>query len=210
MAKSKYYVVWNGRKPGIYEGWDKCRDQVAGFTGAKFKGFPTADLARGALNYDPRKYMEKGLQTPKKIICKNPLVGEPIADSICVDAACSGNPGVLEYRGVDTASGAELFKVGPFPQGTVNIGEFLAVVHALAYLKQRGSDWPIYSDSRTALAWLRKRAINTKLEVSDKNRELFKLVDRAVFWIRNNSWKNPVLKWETEYWGEIPADFGRK
>ena len=39
MAKSKYYVVWNGRKPGIYEGWDKCRDQVAGFTGAKFKGF---------------------------------------------------------------------------------------------------------------------------------------------------------------------------
>ena len=92
----------------------------------------------------------------------------------------------------------------------MNIGEFLAVVHALAYLKQRGSDWPIYSDSRTALAWLRKRAINTKLEVSDKNRELFKLVDRAVSWIRNNCWKNPVLKWETEYWGEIPADFGRK
>ena len=210
MAKSKYYVVWNGRKPGIYEGWDKCKEQVAGFNGAKFKGFPTKDIALSAFSDDPRKYMEKGLQAPKKVICSNPLVGIPIADSICVDAACSGNPGVLEYRGVDTASGAELFMVGPFPQGTVNIGEFLAVVHALAYLKQRNSDWPVYSDSRTAIAWLRKRASNTKLEVSDKNRELFKLLERAVNWINTNSWKNPVLKWETEYWGEIPADFGRK
>jgi len=210
MAKSKYYVVWNGRKPGIYEGWDKCKVQVAGFNGAKYKGFATKDLALSAFGDDPRKYMEKGLQSPKKIVCKNPLIGEPIADSLCVDAACSGNPGVLEYRGVDTASGAELFRVGPFPQGTVNIGEFLAIVHALAYLKQRDSNWPVYSDSRTAIAWLRKKAINTNLEVSDKNRELFKLVERAIYWIKNNSWKNPVLKWETEYWGEIPADFGRK
>ncbi|MCX6286965.1 MAG: ribonuclease H family protein [Bacteroidetes bacterium] len=210
MAKSKYYVVWNGRNPGIYEGWEACREQVAGFNGARFKGFPTADLARSALSDDPRKYMEKGLQVPKKIICSNPLVGEPIADSICVDAACRGNPGVLEYRGVDTASGAELFRIGPYPEGTVNIGEFLAIVHALAYLKQLNSDWPVYSDSRTAIAWLKKRATNTKLEQSDKNRELFNLVDRALNWLRNNSWKNPVLKWETEYWGEIPADFGRK
>ncbi|MCX6284817.1 MAG: ribonuclease H family protein [Bacteroidetes bacterium] len=210
MAKSKYYVVWNGRKPGIYEGWDKCKEQVAGFNGAKYKGFLTKDLAKSAFSDDPRKYMEKGLQVPKKIICSNPLVGEPVADSICVDAACSGNPGILEYRGVDTASGAELFRVGPFPEGTVNIGEFLAVVHALAYLKQRDSDWPVYSDSRTAIAWLKKRAVNTKLEVSDKNRELFNLVERALNWLRNNTWKNPVKKWETGYWGEIPADFGRK
>jgi ribonuclease HI len=154
--------------------------------------------------------MEKGLQSPKKIICSNPLVGEPVPDSICVDAACSGNPGALEYRGVDTASGAELFKVGPFPEGTVNLGEFLAIVHALAYLKQRNSNWPVYSDSHTAIAWLKKRAVNTKLEPSGKNMELFNLVERALNWLKNNSWMNPVLKWETAYWGEIPADFGRK
>ena len=210
MAKSKYYVVWNGRKPGIYEGWDSCKEQVEGFNGAKYKGFPTAELARSAFGDDPSKYMEKGLNAPKKIVCKDPSIGEPIADSLCVDAACSGNPGVLEYRGVDTASGAELFHMGPFPEGTVNLGEFLGIVHALAYLKQRDSDWPVYTDSRTALAWLKKKAVNTKLEPSPKNRELFALVERAVKWIRNNSWRNPVLKWETEYWGEIPADFGRK
>lgn len=210
MAKNKFYVVWQGKQPGIYEGWDACKEQVEGFTGAKFKGFPTLDLAKSALNDDPRKYMEKGLHAPKKVVCSNPLVGTPIADSICVDAACAGNPGVLEYQGVDTKSGALLFHMGPFPEGTVNLGEFLGIVHALAYLKQRNSDWPIYSDSRTAIAWVRKRAINTNLAVNSKNKKLFELVDRALAWIQENNWPNKILKWETEYWGEIPADFGRK
>jgi len=210
MPKNKYYVVWIGKKPGIYEGWDDCKKQVDGFAGARFKGFPTYDLAKGALHDDPRKYSEKGLNAPKKIVCSNPLIGEPISDSICVDAACAGNPGILEYRGVDTKSGAELFHLGPFPEGTVNIGEFLGIVHALAFLVQRGSDWPVYSDSRTAIAWVRKKAINTNLVVSPKNQKLFDLVDRALRWLKENRWPNRILKWETEYWGEIPADFGRK
>lgn len=210
MAKSKFYVVWKGKQPGIYEGWDDCKKQVVGFTGAKYKGFSTLELAKSAMNDDPRKYMEKGLNAPKKIVCSNPLIGEPDADSICVDAACAGNPGILEYRGVDTKSGAELFRMGPFPEGTVNLGEFLGIVHALAYLKQRDSDWPVYSDSRTAIAWVRKKAINTNLVVSPKNKKLFELVDRALIWLKDNQWPNKILKWETEYWGEIPADFGRK
>ena len=210
MPKNKYYVVWKGKKPGIYDGWDECKRQVIGFNGALYKGFPTLDLAKSALNDDPRKYMTKGLNAPKKIACSNPLIGVPIADSICVDAACSGNPGVLEYRGVDTKSGAELFRIGPFPQGTVNLGEFLGIVHALAYLAQRNIDWPVYSDSRTAIAWVRKKAINTNLVVSPKNQKLFDLVRRAVSWLHENRWPNKILKWETEFWGEIPADFGRK
>lgn len=210
MAKNKFYVVWQGKQPGIYEGWDDCKKRVEGFTGAKYKGFPTLELAQSALNDDPRKYMEKGLNAPKRIICLNPLIGEPVADSICVDAACAGNPGILEYRGVDTKSGAELFRMGPFPEGTVNLGEFLGIVHALAYLKQRDSVWPVYSDSRTAIAWVRKKAINTNLAVSPKNKKLFDLVDRALIWLKENQWPNKILKWATEYWGEIPADFGRK
>jgi len=210
MPKNKFYVVWKGKKPGIYDGWADCKKQVDGFNGAMFKGFPTFDLAKIALNDDPRKYITKGLNGPKKIACTNPLIGVPVADSICVDAACSGNPGALEYRGVDTQSGAELFRMGPFPQGTVNLGEFLGIVHALAYLSQRNCDWPVYSDSRTAIAWVRKKAINTNLAVSPKNQKLFDLVNRAVNWLHANSWPNKILKWETEYWGEIPADFGRK
>jgi ribonuclease HI len=210
MPKNKCYVVWRGKTPGLYARWEDCKKQVEGFTGALYMGFPTIELAQQAQKEDPWKYISKKQNTAAKVVCSNPLIGSPIADSICVDAACSGNPGVLEYRGVDTKSGAQLFHIGPFPQGTVNLGEFLGIVHALAYLKQRNSDWPVYSDSKTAIAWVRKKAINTKLEKSPKNEKLFELVERAVIWIRENKWPNKILKWETEYWGEIPADFGRK
>jgi len=210
MAKNKFYVVWVGKQPGIYTGWAVCKKQVEGYNGAKYKGFPTKELAEAAFHDDHEKYLTGDLAAPNKIVCDNPLIGTPISDSICVDAACSGNPGILEYRGVDTKLGAQLFRQGPFPEGTINIGEFLAIVHALAYLGQRNSSWPIYSDSRTAIAWVRKRSANTKLERSAKNEDLFNLIDRAENWLRSNSWPNKVLKWETEYWGEIPADFGRK
>ena len=210
MPKNKYYVVWVGKTPGIYDSWEKCRKQVEGVEGAKYKGFPTRELAQSSFNDDPRKYFTKELNAPKKIICTNPLIGEPIQDSICVDAACKGNPGILEYRGVDTKSGAELFHQGPFPIGTVNIGEFLAIVHALAYLKQRNSTCPVYTDSRTAIAWVRKRAIKSNLLRTPNNEYLFSLVDRALKWLNENIFPNRIIKWETEYWGEIPADFGRK
>lgn len=210
MPKSQHYVVWRGKRPGIYNSWADCKKQVEGFPGARYRGFPTLELARVALHDDPDKYKKSEANTPRKIVTPSPLVGVPIADSICTDAACSGNPGVLEYRGVDTASGAQLFRMGPFPEGTVNIGEFLGIVHALAYLRQRDSDWPVYTDSKTAIVWVKRKAVNTKLEPSPKNQALFDLVQRAVKWLRENEWPNKVLKWETEYWGEIPADFGRK
>lgn len=210
MPKNSCYVVWVGKKPGIYTNWADCKAQVEGYDGAKYKGFPTRELAEAAFGDNHEQYLSRDLNSPKKIVCNNPLIGTPISDSICVDAACSGNPGVMEYRGVDTKSGAELFRQGPFPLGTVNIGEFLAVVHALAYLKQRNSDWPVYSDSRTAIAWVRKKTANTKLERSAKSEQLFSLLERAENWLRTNTWPNKIYKWETEYWGEIPADFGRK
>ena len=100
-------------------------------------------------------------------------------NSISVDAACSGNPGVLEYRGVHTSSGREIFRKGLFPEGTVNLGEFLALVHGIAYLKKKMSNKPVYSDSRTAISWVKKKRVNTKLERNKINDELFQLIDRA-------------------------------
>ena len=138
------------------------------------------------------------------------MVGEPIANSLSVDAACSGNPGVLEYRGVYTSTGREIFKQGPFPEGTVNIGEFLALVHGLAYLKQKNKNIPVYSDSKTAISWVKNKKVKTKLELNKKNKKLFDLIDRALNWLQSNNFENQILKWETKYWGEIPADFGRK
>ena len=135
---------------------------------------------------------------------------EIILDSIAVDAACSKNPGPVEYRGVDTKTGITLFKVGPLADGTNNIGEFLAIVHALAMTAQQGVATPIYSDSRTALAWVRDRKCKTTLQRTPNNARIFELMRRAESWLQTHSYANRLIKWKTEEWGEIPADFGRK
>ena len=209
-VKNKYYVVWKGKKPGIYETWNECKKQIQGIEGARYMGFPEKEQAEAAFK---RSY-EETLKTRKKKsgVDKEALArtGPPNYNSIAVDAASSGNPGVMEYQGVDTRSGKRLFAQGPFEEGTNNIGEFLAIVHGLAYLKKRNSTRVIYSDSRTAISWVRKKKCNTRLKESEKNRELFALIRRAEDWLQNSSYTTPVVKWETRAWGEIPADFGRK
>jgi ribonuclease HI len=209
--KQKYYVVWEGRKPGVYTNWADCLEQVNGFSKPVFKSFENKEIAEQAFREDPDKYLSDYYVEPgtlQKI--KDPNSPKIIRRALAVDAACSGNPGPLEYQGVDVGTHKVIFKQGPFPLGTVNIGEFLALVHGLAYLKKKGSKMPIYTDSRTAMSWVRKKAIKTNLERNEKTEELFQLVDRAIIWLKSNTWENPILKWETENWGEIPADFGRK
>lgn len=207
MGKRKFYVVWKGHKPGIYNSWDECKTQINGFTGAVYKSFEDKTIAEKAFKSKPHLYMGNNKANALKPDTK---IGLPIKNSISVDAACSGNPGILEYQGVQTANKKLLFHLGPFPEGTVNIGEFLALVHGLAFLKKHNSDIPIYSDSVTAMKWVRDKKVKTKLERNSKNETLFQLVDRGIEWLKNNSYPNKIIKWETSVWGEIPADFGRK
>lgn len=209
MAKrNKFYVVWKGKRPGIYHSWEECQEQIAGVKGAQYMGFTSKKEAEEAFDSNYGAY--KGKKKPGYSAAELLKLGEPNYHSISVDAASSGNPGVMEYQGVDTKSKKVLFRQGPFPEGTNNIGEFLAIVHGLAYLKKRKSDRIIYSDSRTAMSWVRKKKCNTKLSENAKNRALFDLVRRAENWLASNSYNTPLVKWETRAWGEIPADFGRK
>lgn len=208
--KTKFYVVWKGKHPGIHKTWDACKKAIEGYTGAEFKSFESFDIAQKAFSGSIADYKgaKKGAATlsPQELL----QIGRPNYNSISVDAASSGNPGIMEYQGVDTKTGKKLFKQGPFPQGTNNIGEFLAIVHGLAFLKQHQSDRIIYTDSRTAMSWVRKKNCNTKLPETAKNKALFDLVRRAITWLKTNSYTTPIVKWETKAWGEIPADFGRK
>lgn len=207
MPVKKYYVVWKGVKPGVFDNWKDCEAQIRGFEGAVYKSFPGPEEAKLAFAGNWKDYISRRVSNPR---VSNPRVGNPVMESLSVDAACSGNPGILEYRGVETQSGKQLFHKGPFPLGTINIGEFLAIVHALAYLKKNNNSLPVYSDSRTAIKWVKDRAVKTKLERNTKSEPLFVLLDRAITWLNNNEYPNVVMKWQTEFWGEIPADFGRK
>lgn len=203
--KKKYYVVWEGHNPGIYEDWPTAQAEIANYSKPKYKSYPNLEEATNAFRNGWSPELKK--RTGPASDSHTPY----IPYSISVDAASSGNPGRVEYQGVWTNNKNLIFHAGPFEQGTNNLGEFLAIVHALALLdKQEKYDIPIYSDSKTAMAWVRNKKVKTTLERNWKNEEIFELVDRALVWINTHQIKNKILKWDTKKWGEIPADFGRK
>lgn len=213
MSRRKFYVVWQGLAPGIYDSWEECQAQVEGFRGARFKAFATIEEATAAFrgSYEDQATLLIALAGRKPQVTDLAAFPEIRTDAWAVDGACSGQPGPMEYRCVEVATGREVFHFGPLDGGTNNIAEYLGLVHALALLNQRGDHTtPVYSDSRTAMAWLRNRRSKTTLQPSAANARVFELLERANRWVCSHRLLNPVLKWQTEVWGEIPADFGRK
>lgn len=219
----KYYVVWEGREPGVYDSWDDCQQQVNGYPGARYKSYPSAEAAVAA--YRGRPTDQLGIIRSILTHTSGAILGASSAaytppthpgirlDAIAVDGACSSNPGPMEYRGVKVATGEELFHVGDKTPlyGTNNIAEYLALIHVGALLKKAGdTSTPIYTDSRNALAWLRRGASRTTLAQEPRTAATLEMLRRADAWLAQNKIVNPVLKWNTEEWGEIPADFGRK
>lgn len=209
MAKQKFYVVWAGRKPGIYRTWADCEKQVKGYKGARFKSYESQTEAERAYEGKPTSTGTKKAAKSVKQVSSN-TAEDVIWDSISVDVGSHGNPGKVEYKGVDTKTGAILFEKEPIQLGTNNMGEFLAIVHGLAYLKENQLTKPVYSDSRTAISWVKKKKANSTLVRNDKTREIWDLVNRAEQWLKENPNHHQVLKWNTEQHGEIKADYGRK
>ena len=209
--KPKFYVVWEGRETGIFKTWSECAAQTNQYPGAKFKSFKTMAEAEQALTTPPTySFTERRELVKAPSATQRALVGEPIRESICVDGAWNTGNGECEYQAVNYATGERVFHQGPFDDGTNNIAEFLALVHALAHCKKHGLDVPVYSDSRNAISWVRQKRAKTKQPRSERNTKLFELVDRAERWLATNAYTTRILKWETRAWGENPADFGRK
>lgn len=204
MAKQKFYVVWEGFEPGIYNSWEECKKYITNYPNAKYKSFKSLAEAKEAFNMGYFGYKKQEGQIAPAFL------NEIDFNSIAVDAACSGNPGKMEYQGVVTKTKQVLFKKGPFLNGTNNVGEFLALVHALALVKEKKYDISIYSDSKIAISWVKQKKCKTKLKPNVQNEKLFNLIQRAELWLQQNQFSTPILKWETKKWGEIPADFGRK
>lgn len=214
VKKKKYYVVWVGHEPGIYHSWAECQLQIKNYPNARYKSFDNVHEATEAFRGDPSEQLSlirsiaTHLDAPRgKDAPDYPLYG------IAVDGACSGNPGVMEYRAVDIQTGREIFRRGADGKliGTNNIAEYLALIHIGALLLSQGNTtMPIYSDSRTAQGWVHRRHSKTKLERTPRTALVLDLLERADAWIATHTILNPIIKWDTDKWGEIPADFGRK
>lgn len=225
-TKKKYYVVWAGREPGVYDDWDDAREQIEGFPGARYKGFESPAAAAeafrlgsdakpgslGSLLINARAKTKAGTEADRLLTLdeQKRRFPEIDPDAWAVDASCLGNPGKMEYQCIDLATGRRVFHYGPVFPSTNNIGEFLAIVHALALMEQRGERHVVYSYSRTAMSWVRKKTANTKLTGYKGNPQVSELIRRAETWLRTHNVRTVIRKWQTEIWGEIPADFGRK
>lgn len=225
--KQKYYVVWQGNKPGIYESWGDCEKQIKGIAGARFKSYESRTLAEQAFRLGPElaASIGDGISSTASVtkdesiltvdelgmtVVRSDYEGpKPELRAIAVDAACSGNPGEMEYQGVYVASRTQLFHFKAL-KGTNNIGEFLAIVHGLAYLKKNNMSEILYSDSVNAINWVKSKQCRTKLPLTPETEKLYEIIRRAEVWLHNNQYSTEIRKWETELWGEIPADFGRK
>ena len=256
MQANKYYVVWKGYAPGVYDSWEEAEIQVSGYPDASYRSFKTQEAAieafregfdheglvkdiakqvaqkaqegasiqvdntpKSGTQTNERKLTPIGIRNVKSgsdtsVVPKETVAGGTAAnyflDALAVDAACSGNPGPMEYRGVIVRTGQEIFRIGPLEGGTNNIGEFLAIVHGLALQEKQGTRLPIYSDSVNAQLWIRQGICKTKLEENETNAPVFDMIRRAENWLRTHTFRLPIYKWETKLWGEIPADFGRK
>lgn len=207
--KAKFYVVWNGHRKGVFDNWNACKASVDSFPKAQYKSFETRIAAEMAFQEKPEKHIYKDAKKLGKVQSLN-FSTTFIYPSMAVDAACSGLTGKMEYQGVDPKTKRHIFHKGPYKDGTNNVGEFLAIVHALALLHKTGSDLPIYSDSKIAIGWVKKKKHASTLSPTPNNEELFDLLERAEKWLKEHKYKNQVLKWETKWWGENPADFGNK
>lgn len=224
----RYYAVFVGRNPGVYDDFNDAMEQVDGFEGALFKSYDSAEQATEA--YRKSCYRSESAELGALMINAGEVnkqkktsagpKGKREADYFqfpeidlkgwAVDASCMGNPGVMEYRGVELMSGRELFRIGPFNKGTNNIGEFLAIVHALALMTKMGEKHTIYSDSVSGMAWVRNRKVKTQLKRDADTEPVFRLMERALSWLNTHHYDVRILKWDTDRWGEIPADFDRK
>ena len=206
-SENKFYVVRKWKKIWIFDSRNDCKESVNGFSDAKYKWFSSKEEAEIALQEWWEKYYEV-----KNVMKKDKVKNEEIpffAESIVVDAACSGNPWEMEYRWIDLQTWDEIFHE-KFKIWTNNIGEFLAIVHWLKYLWN--DDRVIYSDSKIAISWVNQWKCKTQIN-ADKSLDFWRTLEAikwAESWLKENEIKHKILKRDTENRWEIPADFGRK
>lgn len=206
-SEKKFYVVRKWKKIWIFNSRNECKESVNGYSDAKYKWFSSKEDAEIALNEWWEKHYEVKKVT-KKVESKNEDIPF-FAESIAVDAACSGNPGEMEYRWIDLQTWEEIFHE-KFKIWTNNIGEFLAIVHWLQYLWN--DNRVIYSDSKIAISWVNQWKCKTQINTngsSDFSKTL-EMIEWAEKWLKENGITHKILKRNTEDWGEIPADFWRK
>jgi ribonuclease HI len=148
MKEKKVYAVLRGKKPGLYHDWPSAREQVYGFPGAVYRGFPSENEARQWLSAggtdNPAKSGLPKKKSPPAMAPAEPGPGETI---IYTDGAALGNPGPGGFGALIMCQGQQTELSGAFSHTTNNRMEMLAVIKALESLPKTNLPVRIFSDS---------------------------------------------------------------
>ncbi|MGM0541989.1 MAG: viroplasmin family protein [Pseudomonadota bacterium] len=175
----KFYVVWQGKVPGIYTDWISCKSQVDKFAGAKYKSFPTLAEAQQAYigvhtpsnqKTATSKSTSVKKKTPSKAATVKTYTATEIATmaidvKIYTDGGCDPNPGkagsgMAVYR---NEAIAELWYGLFHPMGTNNTAELNALHQALMLAQiEHNNDQSvaIFCDSKYAIQCVTQWAVN--------------------------------------------------
>lgn len=149
MSK-KYYAVKQGRKPGIYQSWAECQEQVNGYPNAIFKGFSTLEEAEVFVNN-----CNSNRQVPRKDqsrICRE-LVA--YVDGSYLDGAFSY--GCVIFDGENIKEFKESFIKHPDSSMRNVAGELKGARKAIQYaLETNATSLDIYYDYQGIESWANK------------------------------------------------------
>jgi len=201
MAQS-YYVVWQGHAPGIYQKWPDCRKQIENYPEPRYKKFESLDEANHAYRKGIEHY-RKRKSGPQKMSRRAPKFRR---DSLLVHTKVQGES--MQINATYLKNNQKIFFVD-FQRGNPEIGQFLATVKALKLLRKRSPTMPVYVPSLKVL-----NAINHKFlydpylgqrHIHDPwHEKLRECMFAAINWLKRNDYQNPVLHWNSTYWGEPP------
>jgi len=184
MAK-KFYVVWQGRTPGIYTDWNSCKRQVDQFAGARYKSFPTQAEAEQAFKGGASKSSSAKSASFKSSGIKKPAGTSTVKNGIktytaaeidkmvldvkfFTDGGCEPNPGqagsgMAIYRNEHGSEQVSELWYGLYnPMGTNNTAELNALYQALMMAKtesEQGKTVAIFCDSKYAIQCVTQWAV---------------------------------------------------
>jgi ribonuclease HI len=186
--QNSFYVVLNGRKTGIFNDWESCREQVHKFKNAIYQKALTFEEARvifdarGCTRPQGTKSYSNGKPSVKKLeqVCKSRAV-------LLAKGSCAGNPGEITANVIDLRKSQEYQK--KFGNGTSNLAESIAIYRALRIRSMNGVGYPIYSDSSVAINRIKGRKINGQNDFT-YSPHLVEYIQEANEWLKNSDLSN--------------------
>lgn len=195
---SKFYAVAKGRSTGIFSSWNEAKTLVDGYTGAKYKSFPTRNEASEWLTNPTTTVIPKSVvnfgYNPQAEPELTRVQHDPNSVVIYTDGSCIDQVGGWAYVIVDNATRKQIaYDYGrvPVKRCTNNIAELYAIGKAIRS-QPVGTKIQLFTDSKYSINsisvwvinWIKNGWITSKGEPVENKKlieKVYKMSDNVSF-----------------------------